>query len=118
MVDDDDLFPDYFDMFGGDENVIARGNGRTLAASDRTTVMFDSSKTVQKPDNSKMKNSMKKKESYYDVAKDAYGRLGASRNTNRLAIMACAAKTRTSGCRPNEIATVRYLRRALAIERC
>ena len=34
-----------------------------------------------------------------------------------LAIMACAMKTRTSGARPNEIATVRYLRRALAIER-
>ena len=36
---------------------------------------------------------------------------------NLLAIMACAAKTRTRGSRPNEMATVRYLRRAVAIER-
>ena len=39
------------------------------------------------------------------------------RDRIRLAIMACATKTRTSGCRPNEIATVRYLRRAVAVER-
>ena len=34
-----------------------------------------------------------------------------------LAIVACATKMRTSGSRPNEIATVRHLRRAVAIER-
>ena len=34
-----------------------------------------------------------------------------------LAIMACATKTRPGSSRPNVLATVRYLRHAVAIER-
>ena len=53
-----------------------------------------------------------------DVIKDIETEAREIKNAgNILAKMECATKTRTRGCRPNEMSTVRYLRRAVAIER-